>query len=42
MGKTTKTANCKEKALHAPNPLDEEEKKTRKENADGLDPWVVR
>ena len=29
--KTTKTAAC-------PNPLDEEEDKTRKESADGLDP----
>ena len=42
-GKTQKTADCKEKRsarrnAACPNPLDEGEKKTRKESADALDP----
>lgn len=38
--KRKKNANCKEKRyVHTcPNPLDKEEKKTRKVSADGLDP----
>ena len=43
VGKTQKTTNCKEKrsarrSAACPNPLDEGEKKTRKESADALDP----